>query len=291
MRIEVTRDPRQFAERAQRFLASRIERNILATGLDGVLASAGASVSTAGDSARTRSIFAIGCEPDSGEVVAAAIRTPPWPLLATGIDDATTAGELLELWLSEDPDLAGVNAELATARVLSEAWIAMTGGTTECLQEQAFHALTEVSDPPRPASGTLRVATAADRDLVLEWAAAFSAEDGGTLSPGKALTLAVDRELEAGHQFIWDDGQPVSCLHHSTEVAGAVRIRGVYTPPGFRSRGYASSAVATLSRRLLERGAGHCVLNTDLANPTSNKIYAQLGYVRVADFERYRLLR
>ena len=30
-----------------------------------------------------------------------------------------------------------------------------------------------------------------------------------------------------------------------------------------------------------------CMLFTDLSNPTSNKIYAEVGYRRIADWEEY----
>jgi predicted GNAT family acetyltransferase len=41
-----------------------------------------------------------------------------------------------------------------------------------------------------------------------------------------------------------------------------------------------------VSRRILDSGSAAC-LYTDLANPTSNKIYAAIGYEPVADFVRY----
>jgi predicted GNAT family acetyltransferase len=71
----------------------------------------------------------------------------------------------------------------------------------------------------------------------------------------------------------------------SPPVAGVVRIGPVYTPMEHRRRGYAGSAVAAASRRALARGAERCMLFTDLANPTSNKIYAEVGYRRVGDWE------
>ncbi len=35
------------------------------------------------------------------------------------------------------------------------------------------------------------------------------------------------------------------------------------------------------------RWARSCMLYTDLANPTSNKIYAEIGYRRVGDWEEH----
>ncbi len=65
----------------------------------------------------------------------------------------------------------------------------------------------------------------------------------------------------------------------------------MYTPPAGRSRGYASSAVAALSRAVLDAGARRCMLYTDLANPTSNRIYAAIGYRRVAEWEEIAFAR
>jgi predicted GNAT family acetyltransferase len=65
-------------------------------------------------------------------------------------------------------------------------------------------------------------------------------------------------------------------------------IGPVYTPPALRRRGYAGAGVAAASRRLLDAGASRCVLFTDLDNPTSNKIYYEVGYRRFADWEQHR---
>jgi hypothetical protein len=62
-----------------------------------------------------------------------------------------------------------------------------------------------------------------------------------------------------------------------------IRIGPVYTPPELRRRGYATTLVADLSAWLLERGHRACFLYTDLANPTSNRIYVEIGYERVCD--------
>ena len=63
---------------------------------------------------------------------------------------------------------------------------------------------------------------------------------------------------------------------------GVARVGPVYTPQEHRGRGYASAAVAEVSRRLLDEGARVCLF-TDQANPTSNRIYEALGYRPVVD--------
>jgi predicted GNAT family acetyltransferase len=49
--------------------------------------------------------------------------------------------------------------------------------------------------------------------------------------------------------------------------------------------------VAAASRGALQSGAARCMLFTDLANPTSNKIYAEVGYRRCGDWEEIALER
>ena len=50
-----------------------------------------------------------------------------------------------------------------------------------------------------------------------------------------------------------------------------------------RGRGYAAAATAHLSRAAIDAGATELLLYTDLANPTSNRLYARLGYSPVED--------
>jgi predicted GNAT family acetyltransferase len=61
----------------------------------------------------------------------------------------------------------------------------------------------------------------------------------------------------------------------------------VYSPPEKRGHGYASACTAAVSQMLLDNGRKFCFLYTDLRNPTSNKIYQQIGYQPVLDFAEY----
>jgi predicted GNAT family acetyltransferase len=69
-------------------------------------------------------------------------------------------------------------------------------------------------------------------------------------------------------------------------VAGVGRVGPVYTPPERRGRGYAAAVTSLATQRLLDAGA-RPMLFTDLANPTSNGVYARLGYERVGDLARW----
>ncbi|NIA13712.1 MAG: GNAT family N-acetyltransferase [Nitrospiraceae bacterium] len=64
-------------------------------------------------------------------------------------------------------------------------------------------------------------------------------------------------------------------------------VTGVYTPPERRRHGYAASCVAQLSRHILDSGKRFCYLFSDRSNPTSNSIYAKVGYRPVCDVKEY----
>ncbi|HTU88319.1 MAG TPA: GNAT family N-acetyltransferase [Solirubrobacteraceae bacterium] len=275
MRFVLTTDAEEFAARTERLMSERIECNILATVLRRVLEGAFAAT-----------LFAYGVAADD-EVTFAALHTPPWPMLASPL--AGDADELMERWLGDDPDVERVTAVPATARAIAAAWARHTGGTARTTMREAMHLLDEVRDPPRPANGGLRLAGPDDRDLLVGWMEEFVREAG--LIGASQSAAMVDSALGRDGLLVWDDGLPVSMIGVNPAVAGVVRVGPVYTPPPQRRRGYAGSAVAAASRRALATGAERCMLFTDLANPTSNKIYAEVGYHRTGDWEEIALDR
>ena len=278
MRFELTRDAQEFAGVAEAFLAAKIERNVLATVLLNVLS---------GSFAGGAPLFAAGVD-DHDELRVAALRTPPWPLLATDIGPSD-ADNLLSTWLLEDPEPPGVTGQPLTARAIAAAWAAKTGGRTRCTMREAMHMLEQVSNPPRPAHGTLRAADPSERRALADWMRAF-ADDAGVLG-GEQADQIVNAQLARERLLVWDDNGPVCMVSLSPAIAGVTRLGPVYTPPQHRRRGYASSAVAAASRCALARGAKRCALFTDLTNPTSNKIYADVGYRRFADWEEHAFER
>ncbi len=271
----------RFAERVRALFEADPANNVMATVLASVVD---------GRHADRPPVFACGVD-ERGAVAAAALRVPPHPMLCTALD-ADGAERLLDAWLAEDPEPGGVNARAATARVIARGWERRTGGGAQLRMSLALHSLRAVTDPPRPASGRLVRALPEHADLLIAWWRAFSAEAGVF---GDDARAAVAHRLAGGELWLWEDaaGQASgagSLVGINRPVAGAVRVGPVYTPPEHRQRGYASAAVAEVSRRALAAGAHTCLLFTDLANPTSNKIYADVGYRRVADWEEHELV-
>jgi predicted GNAT family acetyltransferase len=277
MRFVLTRDPAEFAARTERLLSEQIECNVLATVLMNVLD---------GVYADSAAVLAYGVA-DGDEVQFAALRTPPHPLLASPLQES--AATFIDLWLQADPDVDRVTSERETARAIASAWTERTGGTARRALREAMHILDEVRDPPRLAAGELRLADEPDRALLVGWMREFILE-AGILGSAQAEAM-VDGRMRRDCLLVWEDEQPVSMLGVTPAVAGVVRIGPVYTPPPQRRRGYAGTAVAAASRRALAQGAERCMLYTDLDNPTSNKIYAEVGYRRTGDWEEIALER
>ncbi len=272
----ITRDVLEFSERAGAFLREALERNVLATVLG--------TITERGGYGAEAPLFAYHTD-GRDRLTAAALRTPPWPLLASEFDDPDLAAELVQRWIALDPLIPGVSGEPGTARAISATWAQQTGGLARCEFVEAMHVLTAVKPPPRPARGQLRGATQEDRALLIEWERAFTRETG--LGNGDNAERFVDRRLAHDLQLVWEDRQPVSTLGFNPAVAGTVRIGPVYTPREHRDHGYATSATAAASQLLLDRGAERCMLFTDLTNPVSNSIYAAIGYVRCGDWEQH----
>jgi uncharacterized protein len=180
-------------------------------------------------------------------------------------------------------ELPGVNAEAATAARFAGHWTERTGRAAHADQGQRIYAL----EPPalaRPTTGGPRLAEGTDRDLLVEWMAAFHAEAGE--GPGTPDEM-VQRRLANRDLWLWEDEVPVSLAGISAPVAGVSRVGPVYTPRPVRGRGYASALVAAVSAAATEAGNG-CMLYTDLSNPVSNSIYRAIGYRAVAEALRYR---
>ena len=179
--------------------------------------------------------------------------------------------------------LPGVNGEAATAARFAGQWTERRGSAAFPVEGQRIYELARAPQATA-AGGRMRKASLDDRDLVLAWTRSFFIDVG---QDARDLEPVVERRLEAGHFWLWEDGGPASMAANSEPVEGVVRLQAVYTPPERRNRGYAGACVADLSRRMRE--AGHrCILYTDLGNPTSNSVYRRIGYRAVAEGLRYR---
>ncbi|HEV8057538.1 MAG TPA: GNAT family N-acetyltransferase [Actinomycetota bacterium] len=223
---------------------------------------------------------------DAKEPVAAAVRTEPFNLVLGDPSSEAALDRLLEAVLVDDPGIPGIVGNVPFVQPAAERLVAASGRTAERILSQGVYGLTAVRDVAR-APGGARAATAEDRAQILAWVRAFATE--ALPDPDEAFER-LERNLESrfggegGGFWLWEDrGEPVSLSGFSGPTPTGIRIGPVYTPPEHRQHGYATTLVADLSAWLLEQGHGACFLYTDLANPTSNRIYVEIGYERVCD--------
>lgn len=209
-------------------------------------------------------------------------------VLSVAVRDAAEAFEALASWLpSNGHRPPGFIADVPHAEAFARTWARSQGREPRLKMRQRLHALTAVTPVPR-APGQLHPAGAGDIDLLLRWQGEFNREAMGQ-SHDPELREHLARRLDEGEMYLWIDGEPRSMAAWARPTRHGVAINSVYTPPGQRGHGYATSCVAALSQQLLDNGKRFCVLYTDLENPTSNAIYARLGYHPVADSLVYEL--
>jgi uncharacterized protein len=217
------------------------------------------------------------------DILAVAIRTPPHKLLlskAQNLEALTLIAQ--DLQQEQLPGVAGLVSEV---EAFVQMWQTLTHQSSQRTVEMRIHQLTSVQ-PMIAASGHLRSATESDRALLMKWIPAFTSEIAEVDQDN--VEQIVDSGLKHRNIYLWEDDIPVSLASGKCSYAFA-RLGLVYTPSEYRQKGYATACVAALSQKLLDQGCYCCYLLTDLANPTSNRIYREIGYRSVSDWHEYSL--
>jgi hypothetical protein len=279
MAVRKLSDPAAFLGAAERFLLSDEARHNLMLGIAGGLRD---------HPGLYHELHGWIVEGD-GAVLAAALQTPPFNLvLARPAQDG--ALEALVAGLAADAvELPGVTGAEPEADEFARLWESASGFVARPRMRQRIYELTRV----RPVSGVrghARAATSDDRALLIDWAGAFAHESFREHADPGAATRMVESRLDSdiGGFMLWeDDDRPVSLAGWGGKTPNGARIGPVYTPPELRRRGYASAVTASVTAERLDSGCSFCVLYTDLANPTSNRIYMNIGYEPVCDSVDY----
>jgi GNAT superfamily N-acetyltransferase len=234
----------------------------------------------------------------SGNVISVAMRTAPFspypPYLLPMPDDV--ARQIARALYERGEEVRAVNGALPAVEVFAAETVALAGGRVEVAAHTRLHELGDL-EMPSPVPGRLVTATESDLPLAMAWFEAFmgDADEQAGRPRGSSAHEAPEedellRRLRAGTVWFWVDeaGERVHLTGANPPAFGVARLGPVYTPPQQRGRGWASAAVAEVSALLQQRGARVC-LYTDQANPTSNKIYAALGYRPVVDMANLML--
>ncbi|HKE39697.1 MAG TPA: GNAT family N-acetyltransferase [Casimicrobiaceae bacterium] len=223
---------------------------------------------------------------EAGSAIAAALDNADGGLLLTAGPDAAMALFAADLSRREQSPRHLVGP-LRACEAFARAWLERTGRG----HRQRYHLRHfELSDAPtdHAAAGRMRKPLASEHELIVEWQNAFIVEVGLPDDAARMRHKTMLR-LERSLFRVWDDDGVVSYAGYG-EGGETARIAPVYTPAPFRRRGYASALVSGLSRELFERGKRAIFLTTDVANPTSNRIYQKIGFRPVADHVHFDLV-
>lgn len=283
MEVERVAGPDAFLERADALLLADEARHNLAFGI----------VATARAHPELYPEFRGWVARTGGEVVGAALRTPPHNVVLVRPTDERALTALAES--IEDDDVPGVVGAVPEIDPFASALAERYDAVLETRFEQGVYALHTVI-PARETRGSMRPADRADRALLLEWVEAFTTEvlHESVADDAGRLERSVDTRLAGGDAgfALWEvDGRLVSLVGYSGPTPNGIRIGPVYTPPEHRGHGYGSALTAGVSAEQLARGRRFCFLYTDLGNPTSNAIYVRIGYERVCDSRELALVR
>lgn len=263
-------DPAAYAARVEPWLLEReAEHNVLL----GLLPKL-----TSGRHEFQEPIYLASVEVD-GRVAGCVFRTPPYKLGVTRFPPGAEAAIVADVGAVFDSLPAVLGREEDAVRI-AEAWARRTGASWAIGMRQRIHQLDALIEPARPAPGRLRAPDASERGLIIGWLAAFERESRVT---GPAPMVLADILMSGGDAWLWDDDGSVAITATPGFTPNGARVGYVYTPPDRRGRGYATTAVAALSRQLLAGRRRYCMLYTNVANPISNGIYARLGYRPVVD--------
>jgi GNAT superfamily N-acetyltransferase len=219
------------------------------------------------------------------QLIGAALCTPPFPLAVSALPmrAVEVVADHLAATGVRPTGASGMRPEV---EAFVAAWADRTGVELAHRMDQRLYQLGDLK-PPVDVPGSAVVADAKDVELLADLRAAFISEVGHfqfSQHRGDLVRQIQDSMAVGNGQIIWQvDGRAVAMASVSSPNSGMSRIGPVYTPPERRGHGYGSAVTAAASRWALDKRANHVLLFTDLANPVSNSIYQQIGYIPVAD--------
>lgn len=223
---------------------------------------------------------------ENGEVVALFQMTPPHPLNLIFVDENCLEASM-DLLIKNLLDLAieipSIISLKPWAYRFSEKWQVEIGKGQKLLMDQGLYRLDKVDETLEKSPGIWRLAEEKDCSLIEKWFSLFEGDTGLPVTAAKEVKQRVALFVGEREVFLWEDqGKVVSMMKKSRPTKHGVAVSLVFTPREERRKGYARTMVAACSNELLKEYE-YCVLYTDMMNPTSNKIYQEIGYKKIAD--------
>ncbi len=228
------------------------------------------------------------------EISLVSIRTPPHFQIISLTKNLEVITALVDLLLEENQEIPGVIGFKEGVEVFINLWAAKKGKRPVLATNERIYQLTEVN-PNIESINSFENALEEDKELLISWGQSFIKEilkdaphDYISRSVQRIAPM-MERSLQKKDIFVLKvDERIVSIARASRGTPNGLAVTLVYTPPQYRNNGYATELVARLCSLILERGKKYCYLFTDLANPTSNSVYMQIGFKPIIDVDEYR---
>lgn len=272
MEWKIYEDPMAFSEAIEALLYKEEDRNSLFLGILSQIRNG-----------RYEEYF-LGLATEESEILAAVLMTPPHPLQLIAFKETENlAIELAVQLKKENVEIPGVIGDKGFAQKFAEAWAAETGAAIELLMDEGLYWIDAVTKGLEKSPGTWRVANKRDAELLEEWYLLFEKDTGIGASSHKEAAAKIEQFLDDKEIYVWEvQGEVFSCMKKSRPSKHGISVGFVFTPEKYRKKGYARSLVAEVTEELLLE-FDFVMLYTDLKNPTSNKIYREIGYEQIAN--------
>lgn len=229
---------------------------------------------------------------ENGELLALFQMTPPHPLniIFVNEDQKDACIHLsIDEFINQSLLIESIISVKEWAYQFAEKWKERTGQSFSILMDQGLYRLDQVDESLEMSPGAWRYATVEDALLIEEWYSLFEKDTGLPKTDPLEIKKRVKIMLDAKEAFLWEnEGKIVSMMKKARPSAHGVTVSLVFTPKEERKKGYARTMVAAGSKELLKEFQ-FCVLYTDMLNPTSNKIYQEIGYKKVVDSVHLKL--
>ncbi len=229
-------------------------------------------------------LLMVAVEDESGRVAGTGVSTGEGLVISRMAADALS--EMVIVLRGENIELPTVCGPRPMVCHFADEWGRLHGLATEARLKMKIMR-TERVRAGQSVSGELRLVGVEGSHIVTPWVEQFGRELGMEIAD---VEDHVRQRIERKRLFVWCDPEPVSMAALAGPTPNGIRVNLVYTPPEFRKRGYARACVAALSQKMLDEGKRFVFLFVDAENPTTMKLYCDIGYGEICDWEDWRFV-
>lgn len=198
-------------------------------------------------------------------------------LLISETTDQNAVNLIFQEMNKSNVKITGVVGEKTTASLFGQIF-QNAGYSLKTNMNQGVYRCTRVIMPTHSSDIIFRNAELKDVDQIALWIEKFQSEAVPHDPPFHALELARFKIENKMIYVLEKDSTLVSMVGWSRDINTSCAVNYVYTPISQRNNGYASLVTAKLTQLLFDQGKSETNLFTDISNPTSNKIYMNIGY-------------